>query len=146
MANMNNIGWNCNGMKLSRITQTTTIPASPSNVYGAYMDSRKHAEFTGDEAVIDATVGGKFRLGDGYISGTNLELVPGKRIIQEWTTTEWPDGYPPSLLTITLVRKGTGTLLKMVHSRVPSEQRDYYAEGWKTYYWKPLKAYFQKKG
>jgi len=33
----------------------------------------------------------------------------------------------------------------MVHSKVPEEQVDYYAEGWKEYYWKPLQKYFAKK-
>jgi len=132
-------------VKLSTITQTATINATPSKVYEAYMDAKKHAEFTGDAARIDGKVGGKFKLGDGYITGTNLELAPGRKIVQEWSTSEWPEGYPPSRLEITLVPKGNGTLLKMVHSNVPFEQKDYYAEGWKTYYWEPLKAYFQKK-
>jgi activator of Hsp90 ATPase protein 1 len=107
------------------------------------MDSKKHAEFTGDSATIDPKVGGKFNLGGGYISGKNLELVAGKRIVQEWTTSEWPEGYPPSRFEITLTAKSDGTLLKMIHSQVPAEQRDSYADGWKTYYWEPLKEYFR---
>jgi uncharacterized protein YndB with AHSA1/START domain len=58
---------------------------------------------------------------DGYISGKNIELVKGKKIVQEWTT-EWPAGYPPSRLEFTLTVKGGGTQLKMVHSRVPADR------------------------
>ncbi len=52
---------------------------------------------------------------DGYIFGKNLELVKGKKIVQEWTTTEWPENYPPSILTLIFQAKPSGTLLTMVH-------------------------------
>jgi hypothetical protein len=32
----------------------------------------------------------------------------------------------------------------MMHSNVPASQVEYYAGGWKEYYWKPLKEYFGK--
>jgi hypothetical protein len=32
----------------------------------------------------------------------------------------------------------------MVHSNVPAEQADDYAQGWIDFYWKPLKEYFEK--
>ena len=60
-------------------------------------------------------------------------------------TTEWPTGYPPSKLTITLTKKSGATELKMVHSKVPPEQSEDYAEGWRTYYWQPLAGFFAKK-
>ena len=132
-------------MKFGTIRQTALIDASPLEVYEAYVDPKKHAAFTGDRAAGAPKVGGKFTAGDGYITAKHLELVKGKRILQEWTTSEWPEGYPPSLLELTLKAKGKKTELAMVHSKVPEEQVDYYAEGWKDYYWEPLKAYFAKK-
>ena len=114
-------------------------------VYQAYVDPRKHAAFTGQSAKGTAKAGGEFTAGDGYIIAKYLELEGGKRILQEWKTTEWPEGYPPSLLELTLKAKGKKTELRMVHSKVPEEQVDYYTEGWKEFYWKPLKEYFAKK-
>jgi len=131
--------------KFSTITQTVMVKASPLEVYDALVDSKKHAEVTGSPATISARVGGKFSTWDGYIFGKNLELEPGKKITQEWTTTEWPEGYPPSRLEITLTRKTAGTELKMVHSNVPAEQRDEYEGGWRSFYWDPLQTYFAKK-
>jgi hypothetical protein len=32
----------------------------------------------------------------------------------------------------------------MIHSKVPEEQADEYDQGWKDYYWTPLKEYFKK--
>jgi len=132
-------------LKFSSITQTVSIKASPESVYDAYMDSKKHAAFTGSTAKMSSAVGGKFTAWDGYIIGKNLSLKEGKKIVQEWTTTEWPEAYPPSLLEITLTKTKGGTVLKMVHSKVPASQRDDYAQGWRDYYWTPLKAYLEKK-
>ena len=132
-------------LKFSSITQTVTIKAPPENVYGAYMDSKKHAAFTGSAAKMSSAIGGKFTAWDGYIVGKNLSLKEGKKIVQEWTTTEWPEGYPPSLLEITLTKAKGGTVLKMVHSKVPASQKDDYAQGWRDYYWAPLKAFLEKE-
>ena len=131
-------------MKFGTIKQTVTIEATPLEVYEAYVDPKKHAAFTGQSATGAPKVGGKFTAGDGYITGKYLALEKGKRILHEWTTTEWPEGYPVSTLELTLKAKGKKTELTMVHSKVPEEQVDYYAEGWKEYYWKPLQKYFAK--
>jgi uncharacterized protein YndB with AHSA1/START domain len=132
-------------LKTSTITQKVVIPASPEEVYDAFMDARKHSEFTGSKATCDPTVGGKFTAWDGYISGTNLELEKGKRIIQEWVTAEWPEGYSASRLELTFRKVKGGTQLSMVHSNVPEEQADDYRQGWIGNYWELLKAYFQKR-
>ena len=132
-------------MKFATIKQTALIDASPLEVYEAYVDPEKHAAFTGQAATGTPKVGGRFTAGDGYSRGKYLKLEEGKRILHDWKTTEWPEGYPPSLLELTLKAKGKKTELTMVQSKVPEEQVDYYSEGWKQYYWEPLKEYFNKK-
>ena len=132
-------------LKFSTITQSVVIGSTPDKVYDALMDSKSHAAFTGSPARMSSVVGGKFTAWEGYILGKNLQLVRGKKIVQEWSTTEWPKGYPPSRLEITLTKSKDGTILKMVHSKVPAEQRDDYAEGWRSYYWAPLKTYLSER-
>ena len=131
-------------MKFGEIRQTVLIDASPAEVYEAYVDPKKHAAFTGQSATGTPGVGRRFSASDGYIGGRYLELEKGKKILQEWTTAEWPSGYPPSLLELKLKAKGKKTELTMVHTKVPEEQVEYYAEGWKEYYWAPLRKYFAK--
>ena len=116
-------------MKTGTIRQKVVIAATPEKVYEAYMDSRIHSRFTGSKATVSPRVGGRMTAWDGYITGKNLELVKGRRIVQEWSTSEWPEGYPPSILTITLRRSGNGTELTMVHSKVPRSQLKEYLEG-----------------
>jgi activator of HSP90 ATPase len=132
-------------LKTTTIIQEVIIPASPEEVYDAFMDARKHSEFTGSKATCDPIVGGKFTAWDGYIWGRNLELEKGKRIVQEWVTTEWPEGYSASTLELTFRKVKGGTKLRMVHSNVPEEQADDYRQGWIDNYWELLKAYFQKR-
>lgn len=128
------------------IRQTHFIPAPPDEVYDAYVDPARHAAFTGAEASSDREVGGRFTAHADYISGEILELVPGEKIVQAWTTTEWPEGAPPSRLEIRLASKDDGTELTMVHSEVPAEQADSYRQGWIDHYWKPLQRYFSQAG
>ncbi len=132
-------------LKFGEIKQTVLIDASPDEVYEAYVDPKKHAAFTGQGATGSPKVGGRFTAGDSYISGKYIKLERGKEILHEWTTTEWPAGYPPSILELKLKAKGKKTELTMVHTKVPEEQVEYYAEGWKEFYWTPLKKYFAKR-
>jgi len=131
-------------MKVSTIRQKTLIPTTPDEVYEAFLDAKKHSAFTGSKATCDPKVGGKFSAWDGYISGKNLELEKGKRIVQEWVTTEWPEGYPPSRLELTFRKTPKGTEISMAHSGVPTEQAADVKQGWVDFYWKPLKEYFSK--
>lgn len=127
------------------IKQTQVIPAKPTEVYDALLDAKKHSEFTRSKATCEPKVGGKFTAWDGYIYGKNLELDKGKRIVQEWKTTEWPRNRPPSIVEFIFKEKGNDTELIMVHSNVPAEQADSYEQGWIEFYWNPLKEYFVKK-
>jgi activator of HSP90 ATPase len=130
--------------KLSTIKQEAVVPASPDEVFEAFVNAENHSAFTGSKATGDPKVGSKFTAWDGYISGKNLELDKGKRIVQEWMTTDWPQGYPPSRLELTFKKVKEGTQILMVHSGVPADQSDDIRQGWIDFYWNPLKEYFKK--
>jgi len=135
-----------NKSEVTTITQKIIIPkVSPKEVYQAYVDPKKHSEFTGSEATGKPVVGGKFTAWDGYISGKFLELEEGKRVVQEWTSTDFPEGAYPSRLELTFREVPKGTEIVMVHSNVPKDQEDETAEGWTEFYWEPMKQYFKKK-
>lgn len=132
-----------NKLEVTTITQKVLIPkVTPKQVYDAYVDPKKHSEFTGSEATGKPVVGGKFTAWDEYISGKFLELEEGKRVVQEWTSTDFPDGYSPSKLELTLCEVPKGTQIMMVHSNVPKEIAEEAAEGWTEFYWAPMKEYF----
>jgi activator of HSP90 ATPase len=89
-------------------------------------------------------VGGKFTSWDGYISGVHREMVAGKKLVQDWRTTEWPEGAADSQVAFTFTAVKGGTEVRMVHSNVPAEQAPAYRQGWIDFYWNPLKLYFSR--
>lgn len=90
-------------------------------------------------------VDGKFTAWDGYIQGKFKELEDGKRVVQEWITVDWEEGYGASKLELCFKAVPEGTEITMVHSDVPKAQEEELAEGWYESYWTPLKEYFSKK-
>jgi uncharacterized protein YndB with AHSA1/START domain len=125
------------------IRQTVTIKASPKKVFEALMDEKKHAAFTGMAATISRKTGGAFSCYGGYLSGFQLDAVPGKRIVQAWRGRSWPKGYY-SIVTFALApNRAGGTKLTFTHLGVPSGDFKSKSAGWRSHYWKPLKAYLE---
>jgi len=115
--------------------------AKPRDVYDAYLDSRRHARMTGLPARMSRKVGGQFVAGGDYISGTNVDLVPGKRIVQAWRGSDWPEGAY-SILRLDLKPKGKGSRVTVEHVGIPDKFREGVDQGWVDFYWTPMKAYF----
>lgn len=128
------------------IKQTVLIPnATPKQVYDAYTDPKKHTEFTDSPATGEPVVGGKYTAWDEYIFGKYLDLVDGQKVVQEWTTTDWEEGYGASKLELTFKAVSKGTEICLVQSDVPKSLANDIKMGWTDFYWEPLKEYFSKK-
>jgi activator of HSP90 ATPase len=130
-------------METKTIKRSVPIKASPHDVYEALMDAKKHAEFTGGKAIISRKVGGKFSAFDGYAEGVNLELVPDKKIVQSWRAEDWPEGHY-SKVTFAFKATTSGTQLTFTQTGLPEESADDVAQGWKDYYWAPMKEMLEK--
>lgn len=116
---------------------------SPEEVYEAYMNPNKQAVYTDSECDMPQQIGGRCFMYDGYIEAVNIELVPGKLIVQQWKAYEdkWPEGHM-SEIRISLEEKDGGTLLSFTHSDVPDDLKDALESGWTEYYWEPMQDYF----
>ena len=130
---------------VEKIKLTAIFSVSPLELYNAWLESKKHSKMTGDKAQIDPKIGGLFTAGDGYISGKNLELIPGKRILQAWRTTEFPPDSPDSKLELLFEPNEIGTKLTLIQTEIPDRQGDYYKDGWKEFYFDPMKKVLNKK-
>jgi activator of HSP90 ATPase len=120
------------------------FPVSAKKLYDSWLNSKNHSDFTGAKAHIDSRNGSAFSISNGYITGTNLILQPYGRIVQNWRTTEFPDGAPDSKLEILFEKHNGGTKLTLIHSHLPNGDEKKYEKGWKEYYIKPMKLYFKK--
>ena len=88
-------------MKTKTIRQTVTFKATPMEVYDMIMDSKRHQSLSGEKAKISKKVGGKFTAWGSHITGLNLVLKPGERIVQAWRATGWwPDYYSIAIFDI----------------------------------------------
>jgi len=129
-----------------RFTLRATIPASPRAVYDAWLSSRSHRGMTGGVAAhILPKLGAKFTVWDGYITGRNLKLVPGRRIVQSWRTTEFKKADPDSQIEVILVKAPRGTRLTLRHTNVPDGHTSYRDGGWQENYFAPMKEYFRAR-
>src|SRR5215813_7104564 len=105
-------------MKTKTLQQTVTFTASPRRVYNMLMDSKKHQSLSGQPAKISRKVGGKFTTWGSHISGFNLALRPGQKIVQAWRATGWwPDHY--SIATYDIAKTRSGTRLKFTQIGIP---------------------------
>jgi len=124
---------------------SSIIPASPNQIYETWLDSEGHTSMTGSPARASSEIGGKFEAWEGYISGTNLELVPGERIVQSWRTTEFDPSHPDSHLEVTLAPTEEGTRITIRHTNLPDHGMQY-KQAWVDFYFDPMKEYFEDMG
>ena len=125
------------------IRQTVTFNASPEAVYEVLMDSQKHESLSGERADISREVGGAFKAWGDHISGFNLVLQSGRKIVQAWRARDWwADHY--SIATFELRQVEVGTELRFTQIGVPPHRFDGHSRGWMDTYWQPMHELFEK--
>jgi activator of HSP90 ATPase len=123
------------------IHQEVVYKAPPQRVYDALTDRASFAKLTGRAvAELSREPGGSFTLFDGIILGRQIELVPGKRIVEAWRERTWPEGEY-SLVKFELVPEGAGTRVVMDHTGYPLDAGDHLPIGWGENYWEPLRVF-----
>ena len=124
------------------IRQTVHFSVPPNDLYDIFMDAKKHSAFTGAKAIIDPRVGGKFSVWDGYAEGEFITLTRGKKIVQTWAASDWPDGAV-SRVTFVFTPAVGGTDLEFTQEQVPVNFEKDIESGWDEYYWKPIREYLR---
>jgi len=130
------------GPMSDQIEVSGVVAASPAKVYAAWLSSAGHTAMTGAAAEATYQAGGRFHAWDGYITGQNLELLPNRRIVQSWRTTEFAEGDPDSRLEILLEPEGSGTRITFRHTNIPAGQGAGYEKGWREFYLAPMAIHF----
>lgn len=128
------------------IKQRVKFSAPPATVYDLLADSKKHSAVTGRKASISRKVGGTFSVNGNEVTGVNVDLVPGKRIVQAWRHRRFPEGiFSMAAVTLTPTTEG-GTDLVLTHRGVPKELIPETELAWREQYWARIKAYLAKAG
>jgi activator of HSP90 ATPase len=124
---------------------SVNLNVKAEKLYNDWLDSNAHSKFTGSPARIDPSLNGKFFAWEEYIFGTNKSFEPFHKIVQSWRTTEFSEKDDDSILEVIFKSAGDKTHLILKHSNIPKGQREDYKQGWKEFYFKPMKKYYNKK-
>jgi activator of HSP90 ATPase len=117
------------------------IKATPEDIFTALTNPLTIEIWSGASAVMEPVAGTEFSLWDGDITGINIEIETGKKIVQEWYFED-EEGLSPedkSIVTIKLHNEGNSTDVELLHINIPDEAFDNIVDGWDRYYFKPLK-------
>ncbi|MBI4019505.1 MAG: SRPBCC domain-containing protein [Candidatus Aenigmarchaeota archaeon] len=129
---------------MKTIRQSIIFNASSHEIFEMLMDSEKHSFFTDDKASISRKVGGKISAYGGYIEGKNLEIIPDKKMVQEWRAIDWDDGIW-SIITFEFKASGRGCKLIFTQEGVPDNQFKEISKGWKEHYWDRMKKVLESR-
>lgn len=126
--------------------------ATPVRVYDALIDTKqfnkvvqlsaamKTMGLSAKSAEVSREAGGAFEAFGGYVTGRQIELVAGQRIVQAWRAGGWaPGAY--SIARFELSAQGSGTRLVFDHTGFPQGTAEHLLEGWKGNYWEPLEKF-----
>lgn len=120
---------------------TYTIKSSVESVWQALVDAHEIEGWGAGPAEMSDKEGMKFKLWGGDIHGTNIEVIPGEKLVQDWYGGDWP---APSKVTITLMQEDHDCHIELLHENIPDADFDDIKQGWDEYYFGPLKAYVEK--
>ena len=114
------------------------IDASPATVFEFFTDPAKAVRWMGVAATLDPRPGGVYRLDIGPYTavGEFVEVDPPNRIAWTWGWENEGMSTPPgsTMIEVTLTPEAGGTLVRLVHSGLPSEQAaEAHGHGWDQY-------------
>ena len=120
--------------------------ATPAKLYALFMDSAKHSAATGMPAKIGKKVGAKWTAFSGMLLGKNLEIIPNRRIVQSWRSSEWKKKDPDSVLVLNFEKSASGgAQVDLVHVGVPEYDHEGVTNGWVKFYWEPWRKYLDAR-
>jgi uncharacterized protein YndB with AHSA1/START domain len=128
------------------ITLAAVLPRTPARLYAMYLDPKQHAAFTGAPVRIAARAGARFEAFGGALTGTILQIVPNRLIVQSWRSTQFAKRDLDSTLILSFWSDPAGGRIELSHVNVADSDFAGVSEGWSRYYWNPWRAYLEQRG
>ena len=113
------------------------IEASPDAVFRYLTESDLWSRWQGQSAELDPVPGGRvvIRMAEGQVvEGSYVEIRPGQRVVITWGWVGHPR-MPPGTTTVEfdLVADGSGTIVRLTHRGLPSEDLPIHRQGWEAF-------------
>jgi uncharacterized protein YndB with AHSA1/START domain len=126
------------------VTMAVRLPCTAARLYRMYLDPKLHAAFTGAPVTIAARAGAAFKAFGGAISGTILQVVPNRLIVQSWRSREFARRDLDSTLVLAFWPDKDGGRIELTHANVADSDFAGVSEGWSKYYWIPWRDYLNR--
>lgn len=121
-----------------------SLPASPEQLFDMYLDPHEHAAFTGMPVTVAAVPGSLFSAFNGVITGTILQVVAKRLIVQSWRSPYWGATDLDSTLVLCFVSENDGARIELTQANVVDADFAGVSQGWEKYYWAPWRAYLER--
>jgi uncharacterized protein YndB with AHSA1/START domain len=118
-----------------------SLPAPPERLFEMYLDPVEHAAFTGAPVTISDQPGSDFRAFDGVLTGTVLQVVPKRLIVQAWRSSHWGVMDVDSTLVLSFLPEADGGRIELTQVNVVNHDFAGVSQGWEKFYWTPWRAY-----
>ena len=119
--------------------KTFSINAEPSDIYAALTNPYTIELWSGYHSLMPSKAGEEFNMWDGDICGKIIDLVPDKKVVQEWY---FGDREIDSVVTITIAGNGGNSKVTVVQTNIPCEDYQNIEEGWNEYYMGAIKRFY----
>ena len=126
---------------MPNVTMAVDLPGSPARLYRMYLDPKQHAAFTGAPVKIAARAGATFEAFGGALSGTILQIVPNRLIVQSWRSKNFARRDLDSTLVLSFSPIKGGGRIELTHVNVANGDFAGVSEGWSKYYWVPWRQF-----
>ena len=118
------------------IKKTYTFKTPAKNVWDTLTDPFMIFEWSGYPATMSPQAGTQFSLWEGDVHGTNIEVVPQQKLVQNWFGGDWD---APSVVTFTLHEENGVTTLELEQTGIPDYETADFDTAWDKFYLEPIK-------
>lgn len=126
---------------MKKIKKIYRINSSIEKVWQALTDPKAIDRWGAGPAEMSEELGFEFSLWGGEVYGKNIEVIPGKKLVQEWFGGRWDK---PSIATFKLTSKADETVIDFTQTDVPDAEFSDIEQGWEDYYMGPIKDFLEK--
>ena len=117
----------------SVIYKSVVLPAAADELYSMYLDAERHSEFTGAKANISTDSGASWDAFGGLLSGTILQVIKPRLIVQSWRSVNFAQDDPDSTLILSFVPEDDGDgRIDLIHVDVPESDYQGVTGGWES--------------
>ena len=115
-----------------------TLSGKPKRVMQLLTDAKLIRKWSGDEAVIENIVGGRFEMFDGWVKGTVLKTSESE-LAYTWKEENWEQ---PSEVHYLLKADEAGTKVILHHTGLPNEEEmNSHKSGWTDFFFDPMEDF-----